>query len=290
MSILQSIVLGIIQGISEFLPISSSGHLVLIPFFFGWDYTPLYFTVIVHFATLLAVMSVFYRDIYKIVKAVVMAIFIREKRNSSDFKLGIFIIIGTIPAAVAGFFLESFVESLFSKPLLVAIFLLWTAVLLWIGEVIGRKNESASEGRASRAHSGKDSKTGLSYLVAFIVGAGQALAIFPGISRAGSTISFARIFGIKRAQAVRFSFLLAVPVILGSFLFELYNSYDIIFLAGSGNAWNLIAGFIFAYLAGFGAIRFLIRLVKKRNLNAFAVYCICLSVIAFIFYIIEKNI
>lgn len=287
MSILQSIVLGIIQGISEFLPISSSGHLVLFPYFFGWDYTPLYFTVIVHFATLLAVVSVFYRDIYRIIKGLVLAVFIREKRNSSDFKLGIFIIIGSTPAAAIGFFLAGFVESLFSKPLLVAVFLLLTAVILWTGETVGRKKEQNVE-TVVKLQTGTDSKTGLNYLTAFIVGAGQALAIFPGISRAGSTISFARIFGIKRAEAVRFSFLLAIPVILGSFVFELYNSYDIIFSGDPGQAWVLIAGFVSAYIAGFGAIRFLVRLVRSRNLNAFAIYCICLAAAAFIFYIIEK--
>jgi len=142
------------------------------------------------------------------------------------------------------------VESLFSKPLLVAVFLLLTAAILWTGEAVGRKQEQA--GKTGRKLSqGADSKTGLSYLTAFIVGAGQALAIFPGISRAGSTISFARIFGIKRAEAVRFSFLLAIPVILGSFVFELYSSYDIIFSGDPGQAWVLIAGFASAYIAGF---------------------------------------
>ncbi len=286
MNILQSIVLGIIQGISEFFPISSSGHLVIFPYFFSWDYIPLYFTVTVHFATLLAVVSVFYRDIYRIIKAVVLAIFIRGKRNTSELKQGIFIIIGTVPAAVAGFFLEGYVESLFSRPLIVAIFLLWTAMVLWAGEAIGRRAELAKG--SSRDRPGSDSKTGFSYLAAFIVGIGQALAIFPGISRAGSTISFARFFGIKRTEAVRFSFLLAVPVILGSFAFEFYNSYDIIFSGEPGRAWELIAGFVFAYLAGFGAIRFLVRLARSRNLNAFAIYCICLAAVVFIFYIIEK--
>ncbi len=286
MNILQSIVLGTIQGISEFFPISSSGHLVVFPYFFGWDYIPLYFTVTVHFATLLAVISVFYRDIYRIIKAVVLGIFIKGKRNSSEFKQGIFMIIGSIPAAVAGFFLENYVESLFSRPLVVAIFLMWTAMVLWAGEAVGRRAELAKEGR--RGHPGSDSKTGFSYMAAFIVGVGQAMAIFPGISRAGSTISFARFFGIKRTEAVRFSFLLAVPVILGSFAFEFYNSYDIIFSGTPGQAWNLIAGFIFAYLAGFGAIRFLVRLARSRNLHNFAIYCTCLAAAVFIFYIIEK--
>ena len=257
---------------------------------------PLYFTVTFHFATLLAVISVFYRDIHKIIKAAVQAIFIREKRNSGDFKMAIFIIIGTVPAAIAGFFLENFVESLFSKPLLVAVFLLWTAGLLWVGEAIGRKTELAKEtngarktGKTSKINkTGQTRKTGFTYLISAVVGIGQALAIFPGISRAGSTISFARIFGIKREEAVRFSFLLSIPIILGSFVFELYNSYGIIFSGNFSIAWDLIAGFAFAYLAGFGAIRFIMRLVKSRNLNAFAIYCICLAAIAIIFFIIEK--
>jgi len=193
LNILQSIVLGLIQGITEFFPISSSGHLVIIPYFSGWDYPPLYFTVTVHFATLLAVLTVLYRDAWRIIRGFALGLFKRQWRKSIDFKMGLYIIIATIPAVLMGLFLNDLIESIFSKPLIVAIFLLVTAFILWGGEYRGRKVKQ---------------KKSLAYLSSVASGIGQALALFPGISRAGSTISFARFFGARREEAVRFSFLL----------------------------------------------------------------------------------
>ncbi len=312
MNILQSIVLGIIQGITEFFPISSSGHLVVFPYFFSWDYIPLYFTVTVHFATLAAVVTVFYREIYRIIKAVVLGIFIRRIRSSNDFKIGIFIIIASIPAAAAGFFLDDYVENLFTRPLIVAVFLLVTALMLWICEMRGARIEaginksnddiSYSYNDASKKEDNSGSglvgsidiagsgsgKARFNLFIAAVVGIGQALAIFPGISRSGATISFARFFGIKRGDAVKFSFLLSIPVILGSFIFELSRSYSIISIGGLPAVLSLTAGFICAYISGFFAIKFLVYLVRRKNLNVFAVYCICLAAAIFIFYLINK--
>ena len=273
MSILQSIVLGLIQGITEFFPISSSGHLVIIPYFSGWDYPPLYFTVTVHFATLLAVLTVLYRDAWRIIRGFVLGLFKRKWRKSTDFKMGLYIIIATIPAVFMGLFLDEFIESIFSKPLIVAVFLLVTAFILWGGEYRGRKvmqNKS------------------LSYLSSVASGIGQALAVFPGISRAGATISFARFFGVKREEAVRFSFLLSIPVILGSFVFELSRSNGTVLSEGENTIWVLFAGIVSAYISGFFAIKYLLYLTKKKNLNIFAVYCICLSIAIFVFYIINN--
>ena len=149
MNILQSIVLGIIQGITEFFPISSSGHLVVLPYFLDWNYIPLYYTVTVHFATLCAVVTVFYREIFRIIKAVILAIFIRGKRSTSSFKIGIFIIVASIPAAVAGMLLENYVENLFSQPIVVGMFLLVTALMLWLGEFRGKHIEEEFTSRIS---------------------------------------------------------------------------------------------------------------------------------------------
>ena len=273
MSILQSIVLGLIQGITEFFPISSSGHLVIIPYFSGWDYPPLYFTVTVHFATLLAVLTVLYRDAWRIIRGFVLGLFKRKWRKSTDFKMGLYIIIATIPAVFMGLFLDEFIESIFSKPLIVAAFLLVTAFILWGGEYRGRKVKE---------------KKSLTYLSSVASGIGQALAVFPGISRAGSTISFARFFGVKREEAVRFSFLLSIPIILGSFVFELSRSTGTVLSGGENTVWVLFAGLVSAYLSGFFAIKYLLYLTKKKNLNIFAVYCICLSIAIFVFYIINN--
>jgi len=273
LNILQSIVLGLIQGITEFFPISSSGHLVIIPYFSGWDYPPLYFTVTVHFATLLAVLTVLYRDAWRIIKGFTLGLFKRKWRKSKDFKMGLYIIIATVPAVFMGLFLDEFIESIFSKPLVVAVFLLVTAFILWGGEYRGRKVKQ---------------KKSLTYLSSIASGIGQAFAVFPGISRAGATISFARFFGIRREEAVRFSFLLSIPIILGSFVFELSRSTGTVLSGGKNTIWILFAGLVSAYLSGFFAIKYLLYLTKKKNLNIFAVYCICLSIAIFVFYIINN--
>ncbi|MCJ7472596.1 MAG: undecaprenyl-diphosphatase [Actinobacteria bacterium] len=273
MNILQSIVLGLIQGITEFFPISSSGHLVIIPYFSGWDYPPLYFTVTVHFATLLAVLTVLYRDAWRIIRGFALGLFKRQWRKSIDFKMGLYIIIATIPAVLMGLFLNDLIESIFSKPLIVAVFLLVTAFILWGGEYRGRKVKQ---------------KKSLAYLSSVASGIGQALAVFPGISRTGSTISFARFFGVRREETVRFSFLLSIPIILGSFVFELSRSTGTILSGGENTVWVLFAGLVSAYLSGFFAIKYLLYLTKKKNLNIFAVYCICLSIAIFVFYIINN--
>jgi undecaprenyl-diphosphatase len=273
LSILQSIVLGLIQGITEFFPISSSGHLVIIPYFSGWDYPPLYFTVTVHFATLLAVLTVLYRDAWRITRGFVLGLFKKKWRKSKDFKMGLYIIIATVPAVFMGLFLDDFIESIFSRPLVVAAFLLVTAFILWGGEYRGKKVKQ---------------KKSLTYLSSVASGIGQALAVFPGISRSGATISFARFFGIKREEAVRFSFLLSIPIILGSFVFEISRSGSIVLSGGGNTVWSLLAGLVSAYLSGFFAIKYLLYLTKKKNLNIFAVYCICLSISIFVFYIINN--
>jgi len=273
LNILQSIVLGLIQGITEFFPISSSGHLVIIPYFSSWDYPPLYFTVTVHFATLLAVLTVLYRDAWRIIRGFALGLFNRKWRSGTDFKMGLYIIIATIPAVLMGLFLDEFIESIFSKPLVVAIFLLVTAFILWGGEYRGRKVKQ---------------KKSLTYLSSAVSGIGQALAVFPGISRAGATISFARFFGVKREEAVKFSFLLSIPIILGSFVFELSRSAGTVLGGGENTVWVLFAGLASAYLSGIFAIKYLLYLTKKKNLNIFAVYCICLSIAIFVFYIINN--
>jgi undecaprenyl-diphosphatase len=321
LSILQSIILGIVQGLTEFLPISSSGHLVIIPYFFNWGYSPLYFTVVVHFATLVAVLSVLYREAFRIIKAVILGIYKRSWRKNRDFKTGIYIIIASIPAALAGFFLDDYLEGLFSKPVTAAFFLMGTAVILWLGEFRGRKIELAAglQGKRTVGHNaakegidgqddsvisikygsgentgqpesgeGHSLKPGFNLFIAAVTGLGQALAILPGISRSGATISFARFFGIKRTEAVRFSFLLSIPVILGSFIFELYRASEIVFSGDSSIIWSLAAGFVFAYISGLIAVRFMLYLTGNRNLNVFALYCICLSLAVFVVYLVRR--
>ncbi len=277
MIIIQSIILGIIQGLTEFFPISSSGHLVAFPFIFRWDYLPLYFTVTVHFGTLIAIIVVFYKDIYKILRSFLMAVFSPKNKDRQSFMLGVFIIIGSIPAAVAGFFIADVADRLFSSPLMVALFLLVTAALLWTGELVSKKRKPVNPNPSSP----------LNYSKAFIIGIGQALAVLPGVSRSGSTISFGRYMGMDRKQSVRFSFLLSVPVIFGSFFFEMYREWEVILEGGRDTALFLSIGFLFSVIAGVFAIKFMLRLVQRKSLNMFALYCVGLSILILILYLVN---
>lgn len=284
MEIIKSIVLGLIQGLTEFFPVSSSGHLVIFPYFFKWEAPSIIFAVTLHFATLIALITVLYKNIWLIIKNFFVGIFIKKYRKDPNFKLAVYIIISSIPAAAAGYLFNDYVESLFFSPVYAACFLLITAVILVLFEYIGRKNEEKNAARS------EDLKK-INWLIAIFIGIGQAVAILPGISRSGITISSARIFGVKREEAVRFSFLISIPVIFGSFVFEsakavknssVLNSNDVISII------SVTSGFIFAYLSGLVAIKFLIKFSAKHNLNIFAVYCILLAIIFFITYFIRK--
>jgi undecaprenyl-diphosphatase len=246
---------------------------VLIPYLSGWDYPPLYFTIMVHFATLLALLSILYRDAWRILRGFVLGLFNWKLRSSANFKMGLYIIITTVPAVLISLFLGDSVEKFFSKPLIVAVFLLMTAFILWGGEYRGRKVKQIKS---------------YTYLSSLIIGIGQALSIFPGISRAGVTISFARFFGIKREEAVKFSFLLSIPIIFGSFIFELSNYSYVIFNSGGEEVLILFIGATSAYFSGFFTIKYLLYFTKKKNLNIFSVYCICLSIVIFVFYIVKN--
>ncbi|MDZ7839156.1 MAG: undecaprenyl-diphosphate phosphatase [Actinomycetota bacterium] len=167
---------------------------------------------------------------------------------------------------------------------MVAFFLLLTAALLFSSELWGKYRLQKLEARTA---DDKQAEQQLTLAKSLIIGVGQALAIMPGISRSGATISFGRYLGLSRKKSVRFSFLLSVPVIFGSFLFQIIKIRQIISGNEPGAALNLGLGFIFSFLAGLFAIKFMLRLVENRSLNVFAIYCVCLSVLIFVFYFIN---
>jgi undecaprenyl-diphosphatase len=282
METLKAIILGVVQGCTEFFPVSSSGHLVFIPFLFNWDYIPVYYTVTLHFATLLALLAVFYREAWRIIRAFFTGIFRRSERQGNYFKLSIFIIIATIPAVLVGYFLNDYIEGFFSKPLFVGIFMLFTALLLFGGEMLGKRMEKRNANSPYEKGKNNNPERKFNFLISLVTGMGQAIAIFPGISRSGATISFARSFGLKREECVKFSMLLSIPVIFGAFVFELTRSSGIIISQDLSVILNMALSFVFAFISGFLSIQFLLRIAKRRNLNFFAIYCIVIAIIIFI--------
>ncbi|RJQ31052.1 MAG: undecaprenyl-diphosphate phosphatase [Actinobacteria bacterium] len=252
MTIIQAIILGIVQGLTEFLPISSSAHLVLLPKLFGWpqllDSTTLQvnFDIALHFGSLIAVVGYFWNDLNK------MALSVTGKRqNSSERRLLVFLLIATLPAAIFGIVFKDFFEQLFDKPLLVAFFLIGTGLIIVLAESAARPHKSLKE---------------MTFSESLAVGFGQALAIIPGISRSGSTISIGIWSGLKRQEAARFSFLLSVPVILGATIVSL-SDFKFEYLGVT------LVGFISSLIMSYLAIKYLISYLKRGNLRIFALYC-----------------
>ena len=255
MDILQAIVLGILQGATEFIPVSSSGHLVLVPWLLRWPEPGLVFDTMVHWGTLLAVLAYFWRDWWRLITAWLRGLF-RWDWSDPHARMLWLLVIGSVPAALLGLFLEDFFESLFSEPVWVSIFLLVTAALLIVSERLAR------QGREARDLNWKD---------ALIIGAAQGAAIAPGISRSGATISAGLWRGLTRADAARFSFMLSTPVILGAGLLQLLGLREE--PAAQANLSVLAAGFVAAALAGYICIWALLRYLQRGRLYPFAIYC-----------------
>ncbi|WP_435578393.1 undecaprenyl-diphosphate phosphatase [Gilvibacter sp.] len=257
MELLDAILLGIIQGFTEFLPVSSSGHLELGKAILGGNAVPeesLLFTVVLHFATALSTIVVFRKDILEIIKGLLSF----KWNEQTQFSLKI--VISMIPAALIGFFFESELEAFFGGSIaFVGAMLICTAALLWF---------------ADRA---KNTLKPVSYSNAFVIGVAQAVAMLPGISRSGSTIATSVLLGNDKGKAARFSFLMVIPLIFGKI------AKDILDGALSSPDTPIIplsAGFITAFICGIIACTWMIQLVKKSKLSYFAIYCLIVGLIA----------
>ena len=259
MNLFQALLLGVLQGATEFLPVSSSGHLVLVPWLLGWPASSLTFDAVVHWGTAVAVIAYFWRDWVALAGAAIKSVNrqIGKSANSTSEAGRVWLILlGTVPAALIGYLLEDFFEEMFARPIAAAGFLLITAALLAASERLGRRQ--------------RDLDT-LNWLDALLIGLAQALAIFPGISRSGSTIAAGLARGLRRESAARFSFLLATPIILGAGLFKVTDLAQAGGLAAQAPV--LVAGFVSAGVVGFGCIHLLLRYLQRRPLYPFAIYC-----------------
>jgi undecaprenyl-diphosphatase len=256
MTILEAIILGIIQGATEFLPISSSGHLLLIPAIFKLPEPGLNTTAIAHLGTLLAVLVYFRRDIWQIIIAVLSGLYQRRPFEDPMSRLGWQILAGTVPAAVIGLLFESRLDEIFGNPTIAAVALFGTAALLIIGE---------------RLHSGTKPIENLSWLDAIIIGLFQVLALLPGISRSGSTITGGLARDLERAPAARFSFLLGIPAIGGAGLLALLDLFQASNVAEQLPALGVT--FVFSAVVGILCIHFLLSWLRQHRLYPFAIYC-----------------
>jgi len=249
---------------SEFLPISSSGHLVLVPAALGWASPPLVFDTTVHLATLIAVVAVFWRDLLGLIVSWWQGLLSGQPFKATESRLAWWVLLGTVPGVLAGLFLEETFESLFASPHAVGIFLLLTALPLVLAEIFGRRR------RGFR---------GITWLDSLLIGIGQAAAISPGLSRSGATISVGMFCGLSREAAARFSFILSVPIIAGAGLAQLAKLVRYGDL--SAEAPLLLVGFVAAAVSGYVAIRLLLNYVRRRPLYPFSVYCVVVSILAF---------
>jgi undecaprenyl-diphosphatase len=264
--LIQALVLGIIQGLTEFLPISSSGHLVLVPAALGWESPPLVFDATIHLATLIAVIAIFWHDITQILAAWWQGLQRKRPLERAESRLGWWIILGTIPGVLAGLLWKNAFESFFNNPQAVGGFLLLTAGLLILADVFGKRQRGFTE---------------ITWLDSILIGIGQAIAIAPGVSRSGATIAVGIFCGLSREAAARFSFLLAIPIIIGAGLIQLID------LLRNGNVTAevsvLVVGFVAAAICGYAAIRFLLAYLRKHSLYPFAIYCAVVGILAIIY-------
>ena len=274
MTTLEAIILGIIQGLTEFLPVSSSGHLVLFQKLFGLTQADLFFDVGVHLGTLVAVIIVFRREVKKIITALVQLIspaglkeaILQRIESDSQLKMALLIVIGSIPTAILGFLFAGIADRLFASGLITGLMLIVTGLLLWL-----TRRTRASVNQARSDH--------LTPKNALIIGIVQGLAIIPGISRSGSTISIGLLLGIDREMAARYSFLLSIPAIIGAGLLSLMESLSQADLAIRAT----LLGAFTAALVGYAALKLLLQVVKKGRLYIFAPYCWLVGILAIIF-------
>lgn len=261
MDLIQAVILGIIQGLTEFLPISSSGHLLLVPAVAGWKDAGAGFTAVIQIGTLLAVLIYFARDLQRTFAGWLRSLTNKELRGTAESKLGWGIVVGTIPIVVAGKAFENQIDGPLRHPLVVASMLIGMALVLWVAERVGRQD------RSLEAFSVRDG---------LVMGLWQAVALIPGSSRSGSTITGGLFLGLERAAAARASFLLSVPAILLSGVYKLIQEREQ--LLGDGLAPTLVAS-VAAFISGYAAIAFLMKFLQTRSTLVFVIYRIILGAV-----------
>lgn len=270
MDLWESLILGLIQGLTEFLPISSSGHLVLMQYILGLDHDKgITFEIVVHGGTLLSILIYYRSEIAELFKSAFTllrspSLIGNFSKQDDGQRLVLFILLSMIPALLVGLFLKSYIETAFESPIWVCFMLLVTGTLLFSTRFI------------------KESSKIITFKHALGMGLAQAIAILPGISRSGSTIAMGQHLGLNRDQSARFSFLMVIPVIAGAMILELKDIGD----ANEVVDWGvMLAGFVAAAISGYFALSVLIQVVKRYGIHVFAVYCWLVGIIGLWYFL-----
>jgi undecaprenyl-diphosphatase len=275
MTIFQSIILGIIQGLTEFIPISSSGHIVLVPHLLGWEISPeanFVFGVLVQVAMLVAVFAYFWTDIISITRVTIRDLIKKQPTAHPESRLAWLLVAATIPASLIGLIFNGTFERAFSSPLTTSIFLLVTAALLIAAERLGKRSSTLTE---------------ISWVDAVWIGISQVLALFPGVSRSGATIMGGMTRNLDRPSAARFSFLMSIPIMIAAGCFASFE------LSRVPNFPDLLpafaAGFVAAAVTGYLSIRWLLKFLNSRSLYVFAIYCAAFGIFNLVIILIRGS-
>ena len=258
MDMKQAVVLGLVQGATEYIPVSSKTHLILVPYWLGWPEPSMPFNILIQLGTLIGVFIYFWRDLMTIARAVVAGLIARKPFETQEARTGWYVVVATLPAVFFGLTLKHTLEPLYKEPRLAMGMLLITAAWLLLAEQLSSQKRGDADIRL---------KDGV------VIGFAQACALLPGISRSGSTIATGMLLGLNRAAAARFSFLMSIPVMLGASVLglkDLLKSDALV--AGEGQA--IVVGALVAGVSGYVVIRWLLDFVKHRPLSWFAAYCI----------------
>lgn len=266
MELFQAFILGMVQGLGEFLPISSSAHLIITPYLFNWPDQGLAFDIALHWGTLFAVVTYFYKDIWHLIKGFFHSLFpsTRDLQSNTYQKLSWLILLATIPAAIIGKLFEHQVETAFRNPILIAVTLTVVGFILLAADKYGSKLKNLTD---------------LKWGNALGIGLAQALAIVPGISRSGATITTGLLQGFTRQDAAKFSFLMSIPIILGAGILKLPEISNI------QNHTQLLVGFISSTIFGFLAIKYMLKYIATKSFAVFAWYRFVLAIIIVIVYL-----
>ena len=261
MEIYQAIILGIVQGLTELLPISSSAHLNLIPIIFNWN-VPESFDVALHFGTLLAIGIFFFKDWIELIIGGFKKVF--KKEDSTQGRMFWYIVAATIPGGIIGFILDKYAEDFLTKPLIIAIALIVMGIILYLVDK-NAKSETEYEN--------------MTFKQSFLIGLSQALAFIPGVSRSGITMTTGRLMGVKRESTAKYSFMLSAPIVLAATVFKLGDFIEYFTIASTTGIIAFILGVLVSFVVGIIVIKFLLNYLKKGSFKIFAIYRVIIGLL-----------